>query len=141
MINEIYACKTQCIIEFHHLPRTSGRSGWSGHIGKQCNQGDLQTNPCKSSDYFIRIDGVYNIPHAPSKINGLKTDTFYEELYEYVEKLSFASGKVIILGDFNINCLDTSGFAYKRLVDIIGTFDFLQHIDKQHITVVIYLII
>ena len=88
--------------------------GWSGYIGEQCNQGDLQTDPCKSSDYFIRIDGGcyyyllcistshYNIPHAPSKINGLKTGTFYEELSEYVEKLSCASGKVIIRGDFNI---------------------------------------
>ena len=26
--------------------------------------------------------------------------------------------------------LDTSGFAYKRLVDILETFDFVQHIDK-----------
>ena len=43
-----------------------------------------------------------NIPHALSKINGLKTGTFYEEYSEYPEKLSFASGKVIILGDFNI---------------------------------------
>ena len=27
--------------------------GWSGSIVEQCNQGDLQTDPCKSSDYFI----------------------------------------------------------------------------------------
>ena len=26
--------------------------------------------------------------------------------------------------------LDTSGFAYKRFVDILETFDFVQHIDK-----------
>ena len=74
-----------------------------------------------------------NIPHAPpppSKINGLKTGTFYEEFSEYLEKLSCASGKVIILGDFNINFWDTSGFAYKRFVDILETFDFVQHIDK-----------
>ena len=47
-----------------------------------------------------------------------------------MEKLSCASGKVIILGDFNIIFLDTSGFAYKRFVDILETFDFVQHIDK-----------
>ena len=62
---------------------------------------------------------------SPSKINGLKTGTFYEEFSEYVDKLSCASGKVIILGDFNINFLDTSGF-----VDILETFDCVQHIDK-----------
>ena len=47
-----------------------------------------------------------------------------------MEKLSCASGKVIILGDFNIIFWDTSGFAYKRFVDILETFDFVQHIDK-----------
>ena len=69
----------------HHSPRTSGRRGY---IGEQYNQGDLSTDPCKSSDYFIWIDGgcsYYllristchcNIPHALSKINGLKTGTF-----------------------------------------------------------------
>ena len=71
-----------------------------------------------------------NIAHAPSKINGLKTGTFYEEFSEYLEKLSCASGKVIILGDFNIIFWDTSGFAYKRFVDILETFDCVQHIDK-----------
>ena len=76
----------------------------------------------------LRLIVIYHMP--PSKINGLKTGTFYEEFSEYVEKLSCASGKVIILGDFNINVLDSSGFAYKRFVDILETFDFVQHIDK-----------
>ena len=47
-----------------------------------------------------------------------------------MEKLPCASGKVIHIGDFNINFMDTSGFAYKRFVDILETFDFVQHIDK-----------
>ena len=33
---------------------------------------------------------------------GLKTGNFYEEFSVYLEKLCCASGKVIILGDFNI---------------------------------------
>ena len=74
----------------------------------------------------LRLIVIYRMP--PSKINGLKTGTFYEEFSEYLEKLSCASGKVIILGDLNL--LDTSGFAYKRFVDILETFDFEQHIDK-----------
>ena len=48
----------------------------------------------------LRLIVIYRMP--PSKINGLKTRTFYKEFSEYVEKLSCASGKVIILGDFNI---------------------------------------
>ena len=39
-------------------------------------------------------------------------------------------GKVIILGDFNLKNLDISGFAYERFVDILETFDCVQHIDK-----------
>ena len=66
----------------------------------------------------------------PSNINGLKTGTFYEEFSEYLEKLSCASGKVIILGDFTIIVFDTCWFAYKRFVDILEIFDFVQHIDK-----------
>ena len=43
---------------------------------------------------------IYCMPS--SKINGLKTGTFYEEFSEYVETLSCASGKVIIIGYFYI---------------------------------------
>ena len=46
----------------------------------------------------LRLIVIYRMP--PSKINGLKT--FYKEFSEYMEKLSCASGKVIIPGDFNI---------------------------------------
>ena len=77
-----------------------------------------------------------------SKINGLKTGIVYEEFSEYVEKLSCGSGNLIILGDFNIYIyFYTSGFAYKRFVDILETFDCVQYIDKPTQTVVIYLII
>ena len=63
-----------------------------------------------------------NIPDAPFKINGLKTGTYCEEFSEYVEKLSCVDGKVIILEDFNINFLDSTGFAYKQFVDILETY-------------------
>ena len=76
----------------------------------------------------LRLIVIYRIP--PSKINGLKTGTFYEEFSEYLEKLSCASGKVRIVGNFTIQFFVTSGFAYKRFVDILETFDFVQHIDK-----------
>ena len=76
----------------------------------------------------LRLFVIYRMPL--SKINGLKTGIFYEEFSEYLEKLSCASGRIIILGDFNIIFLDTSGFAYKRFVDILETFDCVQHIDK-----------
>ena len=47
----------------------------------------------------LRLIVIYRM--SPSKINELKTGTFYEELYEYVEKLYCASGRVIIPGGIN----------------------------------------
>ena len=56
----------QCVAHgytLHHSPRTSGTRGGGVDIlvdilCEQCNQGDLQADPCKSSDYFIRIDAL-----------------------------------------------------------------------------------
>ena len=90
----------------------------------------------------IKIRKRNNIPHAPSNINGLKTGTFYDEFSEYVEKLSCASGKVILLGDLNIHFL-----GILVVLDINSLWIFLKHLilsnilTSQHITVVIYLII
>ena len=98
------------------------------HISPQITSFELMEAVLTICFISLRLIVIYRIP--PSKINGLITGTFYEDFSEYVEKLSCASGKVIILGDFNIHFLDTSGFAYKWFVDILETFDFVQHIDK-----------
>ena len=124
----------------HHSPRASGRRG--GGVGILVNNAitvtfrQINVSPQITSfelmeavlticSIYLRLIVIYHMP--PSKINGLKTGTFYEEFSEYVEKLSCASGNVIILGDFNIHFLDNSGFVYKRFVDIL---DFVQHNDK-----------
>ena len=74
------------------------------------------------------IRNTYKLFNTKSFI--LKTGTFYEEFSEYLEKLSCASGKFIILGGFNMIFLKTSGFAYKWIMDILETFDCVHHIDK-----------
>ena len=58
-----------------------------------------------------------------------------------VEKLSCASGKVIILVNFNIIVWDTSVFEHKQFVDIPKHLILYNILTSQHITVVIYLII
>ena len=136
----------QCVAHgysLHHSPRTSGRRGGGVgllvsnaikvtfkriHVSPLITSFELMEAVLTICSVSLRLIVIYRMP--PSKINGLKTGTFYEEFSEYLEKLSCASGKVIILGDFNINYLDTSGFAYKRFVDILETFDCVQHIDK-----------
>ena len=75
----------------------------------------------------IRLVVIYRMP--ASKVNGLKVSSFCDEFSDYIEKLSCASGHIMIVGDFNINYLDPSGCEYKRFVNILDTFDFVQNIE------------
>ena len=106
----------QCVAHgytLHHSPRTSGRRGGGVgilvnnaikvtfrriHVSPQITSFELMEAVLTIYSISLRLIVIYRMP--PSKINGLKTGTFYEEFSEYVEKLSCASGKVIILGDF-----------------------------------------
>ena len=65
----------------------------------------------------------------PSRVNGIKIATFCEEFSDYLEKLSCASGNVLIVGDFNIDFLDSSDYEYNRFINILNTFDFTQHVN------------
>ena len=65
----------------------------------------------------------------PSKANGIKIATFCEEFSDYLEKMSCASGNVLIVGDFNIDFMDSSAYEYNKFINILDTFDFIQHID------------
>ena len=126
----------------HHRPRNSGRKG--GGVGvliknsiKLCTR-QVHVNPAISSfesmefvitvcSVSIRLVVIYRMP--ASKVNGLKVSSFCDEFSDYIEKLSCASGHIMIVGDFNINYLDPSGCEYKRFVDILDTFDFVQNIE------------
>ena len=67
------------------------------HVSPLISSFELMEAVLTICSVYLRLILIYCMP--PSKINGLKTGTFYEEFSEYLEKLS--SGKVIILGDFN----------------------------------------
>ena len=147
----------QCVAHgysLHHSPHTSGRRGGGVgllvsnaikvtfkriHVSPLITSFELMEAVLTICSVSLRLIVIYRMP--PSKINGLKTGTFYEEFSEYLEKLSCASGKVIILGDFNI-------FFWVRVVlHTNGLWIFLKLLivynilTSQHITVVIYLMI
>ena len=138
----------------HHLPRISGRRrGGVGllvsnaikvnfkriHVSPLITSFELMEVVLTICSVSLRLIVIYRMP--PSKINGLKTGTFYEEFSEYLEKLSCARGKVIILGDFNII------FWIQVVLHTNGLWIFLKLailyniLITQYITVVIYLII
>ena len=62
-------------------------------------------------------------------MNKLKRGTFVTEFSDYLEKLSCLRGNLIIVGDFNINWLDTSDSERRNLFNILETFGLIQRIE------------
>ena len=65
----------------------------------------------------------------PCKANGIEIATFCEEFSDYLEKLSCASGNVLIVGDFNIDFFYISDYEYNKFINILDTFDFPEHVN------------
>ena len=59
----------------------------------------------------------------------LKRGTFVTEFTDYLEKLSYLRGNLTIVGDFNINWLDTSDSERRNLFNILETFGLVQRIE------------
>ena len=103
----------------HHRPQNSGRKG--GGVGvliessiKLCTR-QVHVKPAISSlesmefvitvcSVSIRLVVIYRMP--TSNVNGLKVSSFCDEFSDYIEKLSCASGHIMILGDFNIKVIE-----------------------------------
>ena len=54
--------------------------------------------------------------------------TFCNEFNDYLEKLSCMNGNIVIVGDFNIDWLNTNGSERKQLCNILETFEFVQNL-------------
>ena len=54
--------------------------------------------------------------------NGLKQGTFCNEFNDYLEKLSCTNGNIVIVGDFNIDWLNTDGSERKQFCNILETW-------------------
>ena len=125
----------------HHVPRNSGRTG--GGVGVLINDRVklvTRLEPINNAVSFesmemiitivsisIRLVVIYRMP--PSKKNKLKRGTFVTEFSDYLEKLSGLRGNLIIVGDFNINWLDTSDSKRRNLFNILETFGLVQRIE------------
>ena len=91
-------------------PRKTGRSG--GGVGVVINN---QIN-------------VKSLMICVKSKNGLKQGTFCNEFNDYLEKLSCMNGHIVIVGDFNIDWLNTDGSERKQFCNIVETFGFVQNI-------------
>ena len=67
------------------------------------------------------------MPPVKSK-NCLKQGTFCSEFNDYLEKLSCMNGNSVIVGNINIDRLNTNGFERKPFCIILETFGFIHNI-------------
>ena len=58
--------------------------------------------------------------------NGLKQGTFCNEFNDYLEKLSCINSNIVMVGDFNIDWLNTNGSEREQFCNILETFGFVQ---------------
>ena len=92
------------------------------------------------SSVTIRLVTIYRMPR--SKGNGDQV-TFCDELSNYMEKLSCASGIIVMAGDFNVDWLNKDGLERKQLYCIFETYGFVQNIDvatSKHLHLLDYII-
>ena len=78
------------------------------------------------SSITIQLSVIYRIPPMKSK-NDLKHGTFCNEFNDYLEKLSCMNGNIVIVGDFNIDWLNSNGSERKPFCSILETFRFVQN--------------
>ena len=117
----------------HHHPRNTGRRG--GGVGVLINnQINVKSRMiCVNHDITsfesmevvtivgsitIRLSVIYRMPPVKSK-NGLKQGTFCNEFNDYLDKLSCMNGNIVIVGDFNIDWLNTNGSERKQFCNIL----------------------
>ena len=81
-----------------------------------------------SISIHIRLVVVYRPPQ--SKINKNTKVQFIEEFGDFVEKLSACSGRLLLCGDFNINWMDKENSCVKKLLNLLETYNLVQHITE-----------
>ena len=122
---------------FLHNPRINRSGGGVGLLYKSSLKVERQnqTETFKSFEYFevilsnvtvTRIIIVYRPPQ--SKNNCVSNSLFFEEFPVLLEHLATASGKLIMLGDFNFHVDDTDNASAMKFLDIVNCFNLAQHI-------------
>ena len=69
---------------------------------------------------------IYRIP--PSNNNKLKKSLFVEELSDYIEHAATLSGKLILIGDFNVHWDCEEDSERMELATLLNDYDLVQHV-------------
>ena len=79
-----------------------------------------------SSRVVLRVGVLYR--PLPSKQNGLTSTLFFSKFPKLLERLAVSSGKLLLLGDFNIHVDHCSDRSALRFLDLLDSQNFVQHV-------------
>ena len=77
--------------------------------------------------YALRIVVIYRVP--PSKQNKLQKSAFVTELADLLEEAATWTGKLILLGDFNIHWYSVADSERQKLSSLLDSFGLCQHVE------------
>jgi len=80
----------------------------------------------EASSFTFRFLVIYRVP--PSSKNNIKKSSFIDEFGELLELTSTLSGKIVILGDFNVHMDLTSDHEAVQLSSLLESFGMAQHV-------------
>jgi exonuclease III len=125
---------------FHHVPRLNRKGGGVAVLCKDTFK--IHVNSAFSASSFECIDVsvtaisvtikmivIYRIP--PNSKNGLKRSEFIAEFTNLLEKTSIEPGKLLILGDFNVNWDNKNSQETKELESLLNSYNLEQHVHES----------
>ena len=77
---------------------------------------------------FESIELVFTISSITNRLCYLSHAACEIQLNDYLEKLSCMNGNIVIVGEFNIDWLNTNGSERKQFCNILESFEFVQNI-------------
>ena len=121
-----------------HVPRQEGRGGGVAFICKNHYKTKLEngftarsfesmTVVMNAGSFTLRFVIIYRVP--PSPANKLKNSMFLEELSDYLESVATLSGKVVLVGDFNVHWDNPQNTERIELATLLDSYDLKQHVE------------
>ena len=80
----------------------------------------------EAESFSFRFIVVYRVP--PSVQNKIQKSSFITDFGDLIEQTSNLSGKLIILGDFNIHADNNNDAEANLFLDLLDTFGLKQHV-------------
>ena len=122
-----------------HVPRSSDTQGGGvGLLYNKCYKMEQQQHfPRYSSFEYMEtlrrspttvlcIGVLYGLP--PSTHYGLTVSMFFDEFPALLERLAVASGKLLLLGDFDFRIDDTTNRQASNFLELLNNHNLVQHI-------------